>query len=52
MPKQTGPGRNRSILQMLVEGYWNYEDFLVVPPGWQVLVKQPQGTIAAEESSS
>jgi hypothetical protein len=36
----------------LVEGYWNYADFLVVPPGWHVVVQDPQGTIAAQELGS
>jgi Protein of unknown function (DUF1638) len=43
------PARQRlSLLEMLVEGYWNYDEFLVIPPGWQVRVNHDQGTIAAE----
>jgi hypothetical protein len=37
-----------SILQMLLEGYWNYSDFLVVPPGWQVVVNSEEGDINAQ----
>jgi Protein of unknown function (DUF1638) len=39
-----------SILEKLLEGYWNYRDFLVVPPGWQIVADPGQGTIMAEES--
>jgi hypothetical protein len=38
-----------SILDMLVGGYWNHTDFLVVVPGWRVVVRQGQGTITSEE---
>ncbi|MFO1501372.1 MAG: DUF1638 domain-containing protein [Verrucomicrobiota bacterium] len=38
-----------SLLDMLIEGYWNYTDFLVVAPGWRVVVNEREGTIAAEE---
>jgi len=51
-PRPDGPGRRRSVLEMLVEGYWNHADFLVVPAGWQVVVQQPQRIIAAQEFRS
>jgi hypothetical protein len=35
---------------MLVDGYWNYKDFLVVPQGWRVVVTDDDGTIAAEKA--
>lgn len=47
--KPRSAGRSWSLLEMLVEGYWNYMDFLVVLPGWRVVVTNSEGTIAAEE---
>lgn len=40
--------RYMSLIQKLVDGYWDYEDFLVVPPGWQI-VRAYDGNIAARE---
>lgn len=37
-----------SLLQRLVDGRWNAEDFLVVPPGCRVVAKYDDGVIAAE----
>lgn len=37
-----------SLLQRLVDGRWNEEDFLVVPPGSQVVARCDEGIIAAE----
>jgi hypothetical protein len=34
---------------MLMDGYWSYGQFLVVPPGWQVAAKDDAETITAEE---
>ena len=36
-----------SLLQLLVDGYWSYDDFVVVAPGWQVVARG--GAIATEE---
>ena len=38
-----------STLEMLVNGYWNYTDFLVVAPRWRVVVHHDEGSITAEE---
>jgi hypothetical protein len=40
-----------SLFQRLVDGDWNEEDFLVVPPGHQVVAKYDEGIIAAERSA-
>ena len=37
-----------SLVQKLVNGYWSYEDFLVVPPGWEI-AQNPDGTLCAKE---
>lgn len=42
----TRPGR-LPLLQLLVDGYWSYTDFLVVPVGWQVVATA--GGMGAEE---
>jgi hypothetical protein len=39
-----------SILELLLEGYWNYNDFLVVPPRWRVTVHPEDGTLNTQES--
>jgi hypothetical protein len=38
-----------SLIQKLVDGDWNSEDFLVVPPGHRVVAKYDDGILAAEE---
>jgi hypothetical protein len=38
-----------SMLQRLVDGIWDENEFLVVPPGWRVVAKYDEGIIAAEE---
>lgn len=43
------PDRPLTLLDMLIEGYWNYADFLVVPPGWRVTARPSEGAISAEE---
>ena len=47
------PGKPRppgaTILDRLVNGYWNYSDFVVIAPGWRVVVNHQQGNISAEE---
>lgn len=40
-----------SVLELLVNGYWNYTDFLVVAPRWRVVIND-EGTLAAEECTS
>lgn len=39
-----------SLLQMLVDGYWSYDRFLVIPAGWRVAAAH--GGIGAEEVCS
>jgi Protein of unknown function (DUF1638) len=39
-----------SLLQRLVDGEWNGDQFLVVPPGWQVVAKYDEGIFTAEEA--
>jgi len=41
------PG-NISMIQRLVDGAWDDKEFLVVPPGWQVVAKYDEGIIAKE----
>jgi hypothetical protein len=41
------PGQ--SLLEMLLGGYWNHTDFLVVAPGWRIVVNHDEGTINSEE---
>jgi hypothetical protein len=48
--KARGTRRQLSPLDMLVDGFWNYPDFLVVPPGW-ILTEQDEGTLTAQELS-
>lgn len=38
-----------SPLKLLMDGYWNYADFLVVPPGWRVATNE-QGALTTEET--
>jgi hypothetical protein len=38
-----------SVLEMLVDGYWNYTDFLVLAPGWRLVVDHEGGALSAEE---
>jgi hypothetical protein len=38
-----------SLLQRLVDGEWNGDQFLVVPPGWRVVAKYDEGIFTAEE---
>jgi hypothetical protein len=46
-PLQTA--RRRGLLQMLLDGYWSYDQFLAVPPGWRVVAREDKGIITAEE---
>jgi hypothetical protein len=43
--------RPLTVLEMLVNGYWNYREFLVVPAGWRVVVRSPEGMLSAEETA-
>jgi hypothetical protein len=43
--------RYMSLFQKMVDGYWDYQDFLVVPPGWQLALAY-DGKIAACEVAS
>jgi hypothetical protein len=36
-----------SLIDLLVDGYWNYTEFLVVAPGWRVVVDE-HGSLNAE----
>ncbi len=36
------------LIQRLVDGKWDAEDFLVVPPGWRVITKYDETIIGAE----
>jgi hypothetical protein len=47
--KGKSPEPRLTLLEMLVTGYWNYTDFLVVAPGWRVVVEHNTGLIGAEE---
>jgi hypothetical protein len=42
------PG-DMSMLQRLVDGIWDENEFLVVLPGWRVVAKYDEGIIGAEE---
>jgi len=37
-----------SMIQRLVDGHWDNREFLVVPPGHQIVAKYDEGIIAAE----
>ncbi len=39
-----------SLLQRLVNGQWDPEDFLIVPPGWRVVAKYDDTVIGAERA--
>ena len=39
-----------TLLERLVNGEWNAEDFLVVPPGWRVLQRTDESVVGAEET--
>jgi hypothetical protein len=41
-----------SLLQRLVDGYWNYGEFVVVPRGWQLVARFDERIIDAEEPPS
>lgn len=55
LPSRAGPVKGCcartqcSVLDLLVNGFWNYNDCLVVPPGWRLVAGHDQGSIAAEE---
>jgi hypothetical protein len=38
-----------SMLQRLVDGIWDENEFLLVPPGWRVVARYDEGIIAAEK---
>jgi hypothetical protein len=38
-----------TVLDMLINGYWNYAEFVVVAPGWRVVVNHDKGLISTEE---
>jgi hypothetical protein len=40
-----------SLIQRLVDGRWDAEDFLVVPPGWRVVASYDESIIAAEKAN-
>jgi Protein of unknown function (DUF1638) len=40
------------LLQRLVDGHWDEKEFLVVPPGFQIIAKYDEGVISAEPAGS
>jgi hypothetical protein len=40
-----------TLFQKMVDGYWDYQDFLVVPPGWQITLAY-DGNIATRQIAS
>lgn len=38
-----------SLIQRLVDGQWDADSFLVVPPGWRVVAKYDEGILGAEQ---
>ena len=40
-----------SLLTRLVDGNWEAEDFLVVPPGWRVVARHGEEILGAEKAS-
>lgn len=43
-------GRDSLPIQQLVDGYWSYEQFLVVPPQWQVIMSLEEGITAVRKN--
>jgi hypothetical protein len=41
-----------SMLQRLVDGIWDENEFLLVAPGWRIVAKYDEGIIAAEKVAS
>jgi hypothetical protein len=39
-----------SLIHDLVDGRWNPENFLIVPPGWRVVAKHDESIIGAEKA--
>ncbi len=39
-----------SLLQRLIDGKWNNEDFLLVPPGWRVVAHHDDRILGAEKA--
>ncbi len=48
LPSDGSPLSQRQLIQYLVDGYWSFEQFLVIPPGWQLLNSFETGITAAE----
>lgn len=40
-----------SLLRDLVDGRWNPDNFLIVPPGWRVVAKHDESIIGAEKAT-
>jgi hypothetical protein len=41
-----------SLVQRFVDGYWGHHEFVVVPPGWKVIVKSGNEIFAKAETSA
>jgi hypothetical protein len=41
-----------SMLQRLVDGIWDENEFLLVAPGWRIVAKYDEGIVAAEKVTS
>jgi hypothetical protein len=38
-----------SMIQRLVDGQWDDKEFLVIPPGWQVVANYRENIVTAEQ---